>query len=171
LHHLRASTFLVLSAIALRSLPAGAAEQPRFEDFSEVAPFSGAPTPADLKSSSEARRFRTQLREGVAGGPNFAGAFTLVTWGCVTSCQSIAVVSAANGGVIFAPFVSELGQSFHRNSRLLVVNPPAEVARYLNDVGGCAGPNPPTWLATRYYEWAGNQFKLVAESPACATTK
>jgi hypothetical protein len=168
----RARKFFVLSTIVLCSIPARAwVELPRFEDFSEVIPFSGAPVPVAIKGSSEAQRFQTQLREGAARGPNFAGGFTLVTWGCGTSCQSIAVVRAASGAVVFAPFVSELGQAFRRDSRLLVVNPPAEVASYLNDVGGCVGTNPPTWLATRYYDWDGEHFKLVAESPACAAAK
>jgi hypothetical protein len=166
---LHASAFLVAFAIAWPCVAGTVA--PCFEDFANVESFTGTAAPVDLKSTPDARRFRTRLREGAAAGPNFAGHFTIVSWGCGTDCQVIAMVNALNGAVVFAPFVSELGQEFRLGSRLLVLNPPKEVESYLGDIGGCAQAHPPTWVVTRYYEWDGKQFRLVAESPACGTAK
>ena len=55
----------------------------------------------DLKSHPNARTYRTVLREGVANGPNFAGHYAVVGWGCGTSCLQFAIVDVRSGKVIF----------------------------------------------------------------------
>lgn len=100
------------------------APAPRFEDFPATESFSGTPAPVDLRSRPWAREFRTVLRAGAAEGPNFAGAYTLVLWGCGTQCQRWAVVDARTGRVHGHPFDAELLVEFRRDSRLVVVNPP-----------------------------------------------
>lgn len=50
-----------------------------------------------------ARRFRTVLRQDVAKGPNFAGHYRAVVWGCGSSCASFAVVNLKTGRVINPP--------------------------------------------------------------------
>lgn len=156
----RASLCVALSPLALFAGAARSAEPPRFEDFADVQPLTGAPVAPDVDGSPRVHRFRTVLREGAARGPNFAGHFTVVSWGCGTDCQVIAIVDATSGAVVFAPFVSEFGQEFRRESRLLVVNPPAEV-------GSCASNEATEAISTRYYAWDGKGFKLLAEVPAC----
>jgi hypothetical protein len=96
---------------------------PRFEDHPATESFSGTPAPVDLRSQPWAREYRTALRTGAAEGPNFAGAYTLVLWGCGTQCQSWAVVDARTGRVYGNPFDAELLVDFRRDSRLVVVNP------------------------------------------------
>src|ERR1035438_1603912 len=44
------------------------------------------------------------MREGAAMGPNFAGHYTIVTWGCGSSCVSAVVVNANTGAVHRLPF-------------------------------------------------------------------
>ena len=92
------------------------------------------PVPPVL-STAQARRFRTVLRAGAAAGPNFAGHFTVVAWGCGASCTEAAVVNVRTGQVHFPEAVRsisvvhvadtpETGYNslrFRRNSRLLVV--------------------------------------------------
>ena len=48
---------------------------------------------------AHARRLRTMLRIGAASGPNFAGHYTPVTWGCGVACQEFAIVDAKSGRV------------------------------------------------------------------------
>ena len=48
-----------------------------------------------------ARRYKTVLRRGATVGPNFAGHYTIVAWGCGTSCVTLAVVDAGTGSVHF----------------------------------------------------------------------
>ena len=82
----------------------------------------------------QAGRFVTIRRRGAARGPNFAGAYTVVTWGCGTACKVIAVVDARNGNVAFAPGAASAGVTIRRGSRLLVVNADKfmnQPARYL----------------------------------------
>ncbi len=58
------------------------------------------PARVNLKSNPIARTFRTVLRQGASEGPNFAGHYTVVGWGCGSSCCAIAVVDAKTGNVI-----------------------------------------------------------------------
>ncbi len=96
---------------------------PRFIDFPATATFAGKPAPVDLDSAPDARMFRTRLRAGAAEGPNFAGDQTVVTWGCGTNCQVVAIVDARSGRVYFPGIISETGLAFRRDSRLLIENP------------------------------------------------
>jgi hypothetical protein len=61
------------------------------------APYTGKPAAVNLASHKDARTFRTRLREAAPGGPNFAGRMTVVTWGCGTSCQTVALIDARTG--------------------------------------------------------------------------
>jgi hypothetical protein len=94
-----------------------------FNRYPARATFAGRPARVDLASDTAARRFRTALREGARTGPNFAGAFTIVTWGCGTECRQLAIVSARTGAVYFAPFTVEYEIHYRRASELLVVDP------------------------------------------------
>jgi len=99
---------------------------------------SGGPK-LDL-SNPTAWTYRTWFQHEVARGPNFAGHYGVVVWGCGTSCGMFAVVNLNTGRVIepdgfwsintvhFADegFVSNpkrdyWGFDFRRDSRLLVV--------------------------------------------------
>src|SRR5262245_22010135 len=65
--------------------------RPDFARYAVTERFRGTPAVPDLASAKDARRFRTVLRDGARKGPNFAGSFTIVSWGCGTSCQSHAI--------------------------------------------------------------------------------
>jgi hypothetical protein len=73
------------------------------EQFPVAVVFKGKPASPILKSK-EALLFRTRIREGAKSGPNFAGHYTLISWGCGTSCQQYALVDAVNGHVFDLPF-------------------------------------------------------------------
>ncbi len=73
---------------------------PRFEQF--PVPLSRVtPAPVDVNSSAAARRYRTVLRAGAREGPNFAGHYTIIAWGCGSSCTEFAVVDSLTGRVYF----------------------------------------------------------------------
>lgn len=127
---------------------------PRFEDFPATESFAGTPARVDLASQPWASLYRTMLREGAAEGPNFAGAYTLVSWGCGTQCQQWAVVDARTGRVHGFPFDSGLGVDFRPDSRLVVVNPlePGE--------DPWPGRPPPA-----YFAWDGRQMVRIPTPP------
>jgi hypothetical protein len=124
---------------------------PRFEDYRTSTIFTGKPVPPKLTTAG-ARRFRTAIRTGAAEGPNFAGRYTLVSWGCGTACISLAIVDAATGRVvlpeiILSPAATELedGFVFRKDSRLLIASG-AETTRGYDRL---------------YYLWEKNHLRLI----------
>ena len=137
-------------------------QAPAFADFGVAEVFSGIPAPVDFSSHRDARTFRTRLRDGARDGPNFAGQFTVVTWGCGTACTQRSVVDVRSGAVYFAPFAL-VAVSYRLDSRLLIVDPPEEIRAFHG--GECP---PDAWLKeSHYYEWTGTQLTLVHTLPVC----
>src|SRR5689334_16959216 len=87
---------------------------PRYEDYAVAKTYKGKPA-LPLINNSQARAFRTRLREGAAKGPNFAGHYTIVTWGCGTGCQQMAVVDAQTGRVYFPKSLSTITYNLVEN--------------------------------------------------------
>jgi hypothetical protein len=106
------------------------ARTPRFEDYPVREIYKG-PVARVRLDSPKARMFRTMLREGARTGPNFAGHYTFVLWGCGTGCAQKAIVDARTGRVYFIPLeFSDINdvedetarkRFFRLNSKLLVV--------------------------------------------------
>lgn len=74
---------------------------PHFDQFQTRIETIKKPSRVNLKSHPEARTYRTVLRRGAAKGPNFAGHYAVVAWGCGTSCVTFAIVNLKTGNVIF----------------------------------------------------------------------
>ena len=110
-HALLKSLTVCLVAASLHPSAFGQKRLPRSEDFPvpKSDRFRGKPVPVVL-SSKRARMYRTVLREGAKRGPNFAGHYTIVTWGAGLATFSMAVVDARTGRVYFPPF-EEVGAS------------------------------------------------------------
>ena len=136
-----ALTRATLAALALCAFAAhgayaqtrrGRAERPapRFEDYPAREVYGGRPAPLRLDSRM-ARMFRTRLREGSQGGPNFAGRYAYVRWGCGTGCSQSGVVDLKTGRAYFPPVEyhdiidmedeQSRRRSFRLDSRLLVL--------------------------------------------------
>lgn len=131
-------------------------QMPSFEDYSvsEAERFSGTPAEADLNTSPIGNTFRTRLREGAAQGPNFAGSFTVVQWGCGTNCAQFAIIDAETGEIYDVPWGVETGLDYNLDSRLIVLNPPEPTRNaYPEQI--------PQQINTRYYEWTGEELRLL----------
>ncbi len=76
---------------------------PKFSDFPTKTDFKGNPASVKIENR-QARMFRSVLRDGARSGPNFAGHYTAVVWGCGADSFSLAIVDARNGKVYFPPF-------------------------------------------------------------------
>jgi len=109
-------------------------------DSSAVEIFSEKPASVNFDSFPEAKLFSTTIMHQSADGPNFAGHYTVATWGCGTECQGFAIVDAISGGiVIYEPSIDHQvseGLSFNLNSNLLVLNPKSDNQRYLDSIKG-----------------------------------
>ena len=85
--------------------------------------FVGAPAQVDFDFEPTAEEFRTTLVEAVARGPNFAGHYRVVEWGCGTGCQSFSVVDVRDGRIVAYNIPATYGAHFSLESRLFVTNP------------------------------------------------
>ena len=65
--------------------------------------FIGTPAAAKIVGK-RAATYKTVISEGAKRGPNFAGHYTVVTWGAGMGNFSLAVVDARDGHIIFMPF-------------------------------------------------------------------
>ena len=128
---------------------------PGFADYPAGAPYTGRPAPVVLRTRRD-RMFRSQLREAAKGGPNFAGRYTAVHWGCGTGCAQLAVIDAVTGLVYWPPleFVDipspdggEYGPGYRLDSKLLVLTR----SHYDREAGYTA----------YYYLFDRNRFRLV----------
>ena len=117
----------------------------------------------DFKKNPAARSFRTRLSEGVRGGVNFAGHYTVVGWGCGTGCISGAIVDLDRGKVLWPEQLNGIGVwyfgdsyadepvAYRKNSRLLVITGSPGVLR--------DAPEKPSGVY--YYEWKNDRLQLV----------
>lgn len=90
-----------------------------------VEKFEGTPKAVDFATLPEAKTFYTMITKAVASGSNFAGHFTLASWGCGTDCFGYAIVDTKTGEIIT---YSGANGSYHLrsyslDSRILVLNP------------------------------------------------
>jgi hypothetical protein len=132
---------------------------PRFEDYPARGVYRGRPARVRL-DSKQARMFRTRLREDSRSGPNFAGHYTVVIWGCGTGCAQMGVVDARTGRVYFPPLeymdipdmetAESHARDFRLNSRLLVLT--------RNHYDGKGG------YTAYYYLFDDNRFRLLREA-------
>ena len=167
--HTLLSLGLVIATSAFAGSQKSDQETPSFSAF-KVPTHKQAPVPAKILTASD-RRFRTQIRDGAKRGPNFAGHFTIVTWGCGSGCLSFVVVDAATGKVdwntpfriIGMPYKGAHsgraydGLAYKLDSRLLVADGCPE-----DDNEKCG---------TRYYEWRSGTFRLINFKPDPPTEK
>lgn len=136
---------------------------PRLEPYPATKAFLGQIAPADVKTQPQARMFRTRISEGAKTGPNFAGHFTVVSWGCGEGCVGLAVVDANSGKVYFPRNLGTVDSTniayddfelpdgelirYKLNSRLLVV------IGAINEDPACRGIS--------YFAWAHGQLRRI----------
>jgi len=105
----------------------------------------------NLRSHPIGRRYRTQIRWTVhEKGVNFAGHFTVVTWGCGTECSLFAIVDLRTGRIWHDPeLIATRSLEFRADSRLMVFNP-------------WNGPDDfAPQVATVFYVWSGSQLRKM----------
>jgi hypothetical protein len=149
MRHVLTSIGLLLAAVGAAA--AQAPSVPKFADFKVDSTFRGPIAPVDVTSGA-AHEFRTVLRAGARSGPNFAGHFTVVRWGCGTNCIVIAVVDAATGHVYIWPGTAGYGVEYQRDSRLLI----------LDRWGGCLPQNAVAPDTALFMQWTGSRLRRVA---------
>jgi hypothetical protein len=168
-------TLLAISTVSAQQIP-------KFEDYPVTKIFTGTPA-APILATPQQRLYRTRIREGVSKGegvwrdgqeqpgPNFAGHYIIISFGCGSPCELNAIVDAATGKIYNPPISQGLqlpgiapgdpepcpqwGQAnvkFHLNSKLMTVEAntdwPADKRNYRH-----------------YFLWENNQWKLLQKVP------
>jgi len=133
---------------------------PRFSDFPAGEKFAGTPA-APVFTGAEARRYRTVIQRQAAAGPNFAGHFTVATWGCGSTCIGFAVVDARTGEIHFHPTVRRAMQVPYQTDSVLQYRPDS---RLLVIAGETEGPAEQSSSGKFYYEWKDGRFSLLAKA-------
>ncbi len=123
-----------------------------FEDY-PVKVYKGKLAPPDFSSNPNAKRFITRIKEGCEDGINFAGHYTLISWGCGSPCQSGVVVNRKNGR-IFDGVDSTFGSKFKKDSKMIVIN--VEAIDTAINLIGVYGYSP-----VSHEIWTGTQFKTI----------
>jgi hypothetical protein len=161
-HLLIAITVLFLSTFAIGQN----SRQPLFGSYR--APVEKARAKSiNFRNNPGARTMRTRLSEALPDGINFAGHFIVVGWGCGTGCISGAIIDARTGNVLWPLPLYALGVwydgnsyvdkpvDYQKNSRLLIITGSPGVKDNQPDK-----PN-----GKYFYEWRGNQLKLIKFIP------
>jgi hypothetical protein len=130
---------------------------PRFEDYPASATYHGSPAPVRTDTAGYGRIYRTQLRRSARMGPNFAGAFTVVVWGCGSSCQIVAVIDARTGRLSKQTLHTTNGVEYRAESRLILADPVRLGNPPLAECVACGTP--------AAYLWTGVRFEPVSEGP------
>ena len=114
---------------------------PRFEDYPVEHVYRRKPV-LPVLSKPEERRFRTVIGQGVTKGwgaadgvtgkelsgpgPNLAGHYTIITWGCGSQCLMAAIVDLKTGRVYPPPFHHGPGHSYFQVPWAFPMDPPLE---------------------------------------------
>lgn len=107
--------------------------------------FKGTPA-APVLVGKRARMYKTVITSGAREGPDFAGRYTVVTWGAGMGNFSMVVVDAKTGKLFYAPFES------------------VSLARYGLPIEG-AGGNPAYKLGSRLFAFYGCPGKEYTGCP------
>jgi hypothetical protein len=141
------------------ALGTAAEERFPFEKYPANDIFRGKPATPQI-NSTEARKYRTRITNGATRGPNFAGHYNIISWGCGTSCGVYVIVDAKTGDVYWPPEISRgvnlgvAGPEYRLKSTLLVLAncPPPDVYGYKS-------------CDRKFYNWNGSQLILPKTEP------
>ena len=122
-----------------------------FETFAVSPVYEGKTHLPDFSGRDKKYRdYRTRIRDGLKEGPNFAGRFSVVQFGCGTGCSFVYVANNESGEVFEFPRGGEnniyLQLSFTVGSRLLI----AQWGDFDTDT-----------CNVEYFEWTGRTAKLL----------
>ena len=136
--------FAPLSASSIQSTPS-------FEQFGVDSIYRGETTFPDFHGrDSSYSMFKTRIREGMRNGPNFAGFFSLIQFGCGTDCSSVYIANNKTGQIFDFPRDGEehsfLQLRFKRYSSMVI----AQWGNYN-----------PNICILEYFEWQKTTFRLL----------
>jgi hypothetical protein len=152
------------NTIRLSDVPKDA---PDFNQYPARPMYNGPIAPPDVKSHPRSRLFRTMIRDGAKQRPNFAGHYTIVTWGCGAGCVSYAIVDAQTGKV-FHPSNFQTTDNVNIDFDALE-SPDGRLVKFRPDsyllivIGGIN--EDPKRRGISYFTWQKNQLRRIRFVP------
>ena len=149
---------------------------PRFQDYPATSRLKGE-IAKPILATPEQRRYEKEIQEGVSRGagvwngrwpaststpgPNFAGHYIVIRWGCGSQCVMMAIVDAGSGAVYAPPLstpgslyvpldnLSNMEVDFRLDSSLLVLRDACKDFKNRSTCGAY------------YFNWKRNRFALL----------
>ena len=126
--------------------------QKSFEDFSTDV-YKGELKEPNFETNPKFKKFITRIKDECKSGVNFAGHYTLVTWGCGSPCQRSAIVDRKTGE-IFDGLETTYGIDFKKDSRMIIKNDGV-----LNRETNLIKIHGAEWYELTHVLWDGKKFK------------
>ena len=126
-----------------------------FDKYSITTKHEGKAAPVIL-NTTQAKNYKTRLKEASKQPANFAGEYVLASWGCGMDCVYGAVVSLKTGNVVFLPatvccwFGQEKKLQYQLDNRILILNGTLNEGEHYGQF---------------FYEFNGQKFKLIHKVP------
>jgi clan AA aspartic protease (TIGR02281 family) len=90
-----------------------------FDRFSVTEVYRGPSTMPDFEERDRKfKDFRTRIRNGIKEGPNFAGRYKVIQFGCGTGCSFVVVADVSTGRVYSFPHGGEYDQGLQLEYRV-----------------------------------------------------
>ena len=156
------------------------AQVPTFEQFPVEEMFQGVPARPSLVSPQH-QSFRSRIRNGVktgsdvwyrdgdafvpTKGPNFAGHYLSIIWGCGSQCVMMATVDAITG-IIYAPPLrasGELSVPLDNHGKMRIEFKPNSSLMILRNA--CANFKNRASCGTYYFNWQNHRYEQLVFVP------
>ncbi len=125
-----------------------------FEDYL-VDVYQGVLKEPNFETNPKYKRFITRIINECKEGINFAGHYTMVTWGCGSPCQRGAIVDRKTGK-IYDGIETTYGVDFRKNSNMVVKNEGVLDRRTnLIEIHGAE------WYELTHILWNGKKFEDI----------
>ncbi len=104
-----------------------------FEDYLVEGIFGNRPARPDFSTWPDATKYTSAITKDVARGSNFAGHYTVSSWGCpeFDGCEGHAIVDNIDGKILSYGITSSEGVEYDKDSKLLIVGRDGSSERYV----------------------------------------
>lgn len=99
-----------------------------FEDYPVIEQYLGGVAQIDFTNHELLEEFSSVMQASLNDfGVNFAGKYSVITWGCGVDCQNSTVIDVSNGEIVEYGLITAYGLSYSPDSRLLIINPEVNI--------------------------------------------
>ena len=158
------ATHIITGCAPLRLADASVFRPPRFEDYKVAVTAARPVAPLAFDNDPRTKIVPPSARSQAEKGPNFAGHYTIIGWGCGSSCLNFAIVDATSGHITFPEAVRNISTT-HVEVGEGEQNVSFNGLRYRVDsslliVLGAVNEDD-TAEGIRYYRWTGAKLTLI----------